>query len=686
LRRFPVGWGLFLLALALRVAYLRVADDPLLSTEYSYFQGGLAIADAPHALAYVLTSDAWRAWGGHWTVAPFYYLFLAAVFAFGSRTVSSVLLLQCVLDAGVAVLVAILGRRLSPRFGAWAGLAYALFWPAVVMPSRVLSENLHTPLLVAGMLVLVLAAERSRNPATAHEGSIAAAGGFLVGLSALARAVSFAFLPLAALWRLALGGRGRLRSAALLLGSGVLAILPWWARNAFVIGDPVPIETLAYYNLYLHNSFVGGERVARRAHYIAREPTPQARRALAVRYAWLGWTEHPDAAAAKVARNIRHFFRPEGLYQWLGAEMPRSLGWHLGNVLLGDLLLAPAIFLFTVYLVAGPPSPGRSLLALWALYYLFLVVVVFNAEVRYRSALVPFVFAGAPAGLEALGGSAPRRKGLAVALGGLVAGTMVMAYARPAWQAARSAWALRGARAAIRAGDLAAARTTALQAANLDPLTVSPWLTFGRWLAEAGHPAEAIPAYREALSRRPSHWVARLALPSLLAETGRLDDAATLRREAESTLDEEGVNPGVALEGAWVWLAAPRTDEIRLGVTDYGAARNFLHDRGAFRWTRHRASLRLLPRAPASSYDVILEMGSPPPSPTPEPEVDVWGPGKTHARFRLSPEIRAYALRVPAPPPGQPLQIDLEAPAWNVVDLPPDQGVRVDRMRVVPAG
>jgi hypothetical protein len=553
------------------------------------------------------------------------------------------------------------------------------------MPSRVLSENLHTPLLVAGMLLLVAAADRSREP-EAREGSVGVWGGFLVGLSALARAVSFAFLPVAAIWRFAVGGPGRVRSAALVLASGVLAIAPWWARNALVIGDPVPIETLAYYNLYLHNSFVGGERVARRAHYIAREPTPQARRALAVRYAWTGWTERPDAALAKVARNVRHFLRPEGLYEWLGAEMPRSLGWHLGNVLLGDLLLAPALFLFTVYLVAGPPAPGRWLLALWTLYYLFLVIVVFNAEVRYRSALVPFVLAGAPAGLEALRAAVPGRPWLGVVLGALVAGGTAPDYAAPALRAARSAWTLRAARAAIGAGDMAAADRIARRAGDVAPKTVRPWLTYGRWLAEANHPAEAVSAYREALVRRPSHWVARVALPGLLAAAGRRSEAETARQDLRGALDAEGVNPGVALEGAWVWMAAPRTDEIRMGVNDYGAARNFLHDRGTFRWSRHRASLRLVPATPAALYDVVLEMGSPPPSPTPDAEVDVWGPGATHARFRLSPDVRAYTLRVPAPKAGAPLQIDLAAPSWNAVEQPPDQGVRVDSLRIVPAG
>src|SRR5262249_20763651 len=366
-------------------------------------------------------------------------------------------------------------------------------------------------------------------------------------------------------------------------GSGVLAVLPWWARNAFVIGDPVPIETLAYYNLYLHNSFVGKERVARRAHYIAREPTPQARRALAVRYAVEGWTERPLDGLAKVARNVQHFLRAEGVYQWLGAEVPRSLGWHLGNVLLGDLVLAPALFLFVVFLVAGPPVPGRLLLGLWTAYYLFLVIVVFNAEVRYRTGLAPFVLAGAPAGLEALGTAEPRWRRAAVILGLLIAVVPTLPYGMQALRAARSAWTLLPAREAIRRGDLAAAQTIAARAGDLNPTAVRPWLTFARWMDEARHSEEAAAADREGLARRASHSGARVRLPAVLAAAGRTDEAAEARAAVEGFLDGEGINPGVALEGAWVSMAPPRTNEIRMGVNDYGAARNFLHDRGTFR-------------------------------------------------------------------------------------------------------
>jgi hypothetical protein len=49
----------------------------------------------------------------------------------------------------------------GPR-GAWAGLTYAVYWPAVEMPSRTLTENLHTPLLLAGLASLAHAPPAGR--------------------------------------------------------------------------------------------------------------------------------------------------------------------------------------------------------------------------------------------------------------------------------------------------------------------------------------------------------------------------------------------------------------------------------------------------------------------------------------------------------------------------------------------
>ena len=61
-----------------------------------------------------------------------------------------------------------------------------------------------------------------------------------------------------------------------------------------------------------------------------------------------------------------------------------------------------------VFVVAGRPSPARRLILTWCAYYLLMVVVVFHNEIRYRSAFVPFAFAGAAGGAMLLASAAER--------------------------------------------------------------------------------------------------------------------------------------------------------------------------------------------------------------------------------------------------------------------------------------
>jgi hypothetical protein len=87
-RRLASGPAVFLLALALRLGYLFWFDDPMHRTEYSYLQGGLAIASHETPWRFVWTNEVWCEWGDRWVVALLYYLFLAGTFLLGRVTVA----------------------------------------------------------------------------------------------------------------------------------------------------------------------------------------------------------------------------------------------------------------------------------------------------------------------------------------------------------------------------------------------------------------------------------------------------------------------------------------------------------------------------------------------------------------------------------------------------------------------
>jgi tetratricopeptide (TPR) repeat protein len=384
----------------------------------------------------------------------------------------------------------------------------------------------------------------------------------------------------------------------------------------------------------------------------------------------------------KVWDNVRYFFRPEATDARLRVEYPHPAWLHAAWIVLGDAVLLLALPLFAVLLVAGRSSPARSLVVVWSAYYLFMLIVVFHAQLRYRSAWTPFLIAGAAGGVAPLGDPLRRRRArLALAAGLGLAALTVAPYAAPGWHALRAEVDLRRARAALARGDLAAADRAAAAAASHNPSAAGPWVAYGRMLARSGRIAEAVAAYGRAAARNPGHLTPPLVLPQLLREAGRFDEADTAEARADTVA--RSFDAWWALELAWRELPAPRTDEVRLARGDFGAVRGFTDGRRAHRWTRGRAFVRLVPTRAASEYDVTVEMGSPPPSPNASPVVTIRVDGRPAARIQLSPEVRPYAVRARAEP-GQPIVIEIDAPTWNRMDHPPEQGIRVDRVRVAP--
>jgi hypothetical protein len=341
--------------------------------------------------------------------------------------------------------------------------------------------------------------------------------------------------------------------------------------------------------------------------------------------------------------------------------------------------------LFTVFLIAGRPSPARGLIAAWTAYYLLMVVVLFHNEIRYRSTLLPFALAGAAGGWVVLARreGSPRRVRLALALGAGLALLVVAPYVVPAGRALRSLPALSAMRRAVEKGDTASAARHLEEAARADPRSARPWLWYGSALAGRGDAFGAMAAYETARERKSHVWVPIVVRPALEAAAGRTAEVAPAVEEANAF--SWNVDPWLALEVAWRELPAPVTDEVRLGAGDYGAARGFSNALRGRRWTRHRAWLRVRPTAAAPAYDVTLWMGSPEPSPLAAPVVRVTASGGEESRFTLSRTVAPFHVRA-TPDANGVLTVRLDAPTWNRRPEPAEQGILVERMGVSPAG
>jgi len=671
----------FALALAARLAHLLLLDEPLLfAHQHIYFWSGLRIAEAARPLDYVLRSDEWIGWGRGWTLAPLYQLFLGGAFLLDGSRLLPVQLLQCLMGALTAMLVGDLGRRISPRFGAWAGVVYAVYWPSVSFASQTMTENLHTTLLVASLATLARTADRPR-PATF------AAGGFLLGLSALARAVSTAFVPLAILWTLLVHGWRRGAKGAVALGiAAACAILPWTARNVFYRGDPLLIESVGMYNLWNDNAFVDEGRMARQEQKMFNPRTsPSQRRALAVQYAREGIANNLGSFGEKVWNNLRYLVRPDSLFGVLIGLLPPPSPWDVLSIPFGDALLLAGIPSFLVFAFCGARSPARFLTLFWFSYYLFLLVVVFHVETRYRSALMPFFFAGAAAGLEPLADAAQRRRLLVrgvFALGCAIVLLTLRPYALPAWHASRSAAAAARARSFVEKGDTATATRTIEEASVGELNPARPWLTHAAFLARTGRSAQAIEAFRRVEEVAAGHMLGPMLLTRLWLDVGNAEQAELASEEARRISFVH--DAWIVLENAWRGLPPPKTDSLRLGWDDYGAVRGFLKPFRDFRWTLHRAELRLDPPWPERDLELTLEMGSPEPSPFERPQVRVRTCGGPARVFELTRGIRPYVWQASCPA-GSPVHVELLSPTFNKSGEHDDQGVRVDRFSVRPA-
>ena len=179
--------------------------------------------------------------------APAYPTFLAGVYSVSGLEwrLFAARLAQAALGATLAPLSYLLARRLFPKpeeAARFAGYAMALYPLLILYPLALATENLFIPLVAAGTLALLHAADGSR-------GKYYLIAGVLLGLATLTRSVILPFVGLAALW---LWFAARQRRGALIFLLAVLAfVIPWSVRNSLLHGRPTFVENSLGYNLHM---------------------------------------------------------------------------------------------------------------------------------------------------------------------------------------------------------------------------------------------------------------------------------------------------------------------------------------------------------------------------------------------------------------------------------------------------
>jgi 4-amino-4-deoxy-L-arabinose transferase-like glycosyltransferase len=166
--------------------------------------------------------------------APLYPLFLSGIIATVGPTLETMALVQHALGLGSVVLVYLLGALAFGRgTGLLAAAGAALNGPVLLMEHTILSEALFTPLLLAGLLLLLLGLRSGRYV-------LFLLAGLALGLGALTRPVAQAILPLAvaAIAFQPRAWRSRLMFSCMLGVGFLLVVGPWLLRNQAVHGVP----------------------------------------------------------------------------------------------------------------------------------------------------------------------------------------------------------------------------------------------------------------------------------------------------------------------------------------------------------------------------------------------------------------------------------------------------------------
>lgn len=160
---------------------------------------------------------------------------------------------QALLGVASVWLLWLIALRLFDRRVAWLAALAAAVYPVLAFTAAQISAATLTVFLLTLFLWLVLRAAES------GRASDAAWAGVALGANVLVRAEFVLFIPVVALWLLVARGRQPVRTAALVVGVGLLVLVPWTVRNAQVLGVATPMTTSGGLNLWQgHNPVASG--------------------------------------------------------------------------------------------------------------------------------------------------------------------------------------------------------------------------------------------------------------------------------------------------------------------------------------------------------------------------------------------------------------------------------------------
>jgi len=536
--------GLFLLALGLRLGYQSqmgaspLWDRPILDEAYND-AWAMRIAASEPAPA----EPFFR--------APLYPSLLGLSYRIGGHDLGRARFLQALLSALSCLLVLRLARQTFGRPAGWAAaLLAATYWPWVYFDGELQDVPLTLALNLAALAVL-------QRAGPSPDGRLrAAAGGLLLGLSAVARPTVLAVVPAILLWFLwpasepggrepAGGVRGRAWSALLLAVGLALPIAPVAARNLLHGHDRVLIASQGGVNFFLGNNPHADGHSARHpdfsaewaallvdARRLAEEAEGRELQASEVSRYWFRqglrfWVERPAAALGLAGRKLAFL---------IGApELPNNKQILFFTTRYSSLMRLPwpgyglVAPLALVGILWGGGGRRAWLIVAFAASYAAAIAAFFVAA-RFRMPLAAVLIVLAGGGVQALWRLLRERdRGrLAAAIGVCLVSALVVNLPRIGYREnlAHARYTLGNAHRASGALDAAAREYRAALSEN--PRFSEPRRDLGAVLLEAGRAGEAIAALEPGRNLHPDDGALRFNLALALGAAGRRVEAVEL--------------------------------------------------------------------------------------------------------------------------------------------------------------
>lgn len=556
-RRLIFPAGIFLVALAVRMAYLRgIASSPAF--------------DVPIVDSSTYCDVGRRISGGEldprlfWQ-SFFYPLYLALVF-FTGGSVLAAKVAQLVLGSVTAVIAYRLGAVVfNEKTGLIAAALVALSGPLIFFEAELLATGWEAFWGVTVVLLLVLAS-RGGNPA--HYLLAGVSG----GMSVLTRATFLPFFALASAWLLYVTWKrgapvqGKISRTALLAFPFLALILTAASLSYKATGHFSSIPKSASINLYIGNN-------------------PDTEKTLAIRPGseWRDLTREPDRLGIHTDAGHRKYFMDryreyaatqpwpflKGLFgktvQFISSrELPRNIDLYTSRKYSGVMsllswkwkgfgfpfgIILPLAAIGLALNLRKFPAPMIFFLAVYPMS----IILVFVSSM-YRTAVIPVMSVVAAAGLLTLAESArAKNRKILVPAAAIILVTAAISTAPGPFAAEKNDYdaelhACVGYELA-KMNRLEEAAGELSLALELDPDYATARRMLGNVLNQQGKPQEALPHFEAALSSDPDSYLARYYLGMTLLRLGRKGEAFEHLRSARKGATEAGEEQLAAIIG-----------------------------------------------------------------------------------------------------------------------------------------